>query len=246
MQTFRRPDDSWAQSSPIESSPVVAQRVALVVFAFLAVQVAAFLWFGIAADLFSEMTEPAAGRPIWTMLISSIGLWTASLIASLWFARQLGVEAADYRLGSDIKQSFLGVVAGVGTQLVLLPLLYWFVLSVVDGDPQARVDEIAERIDGNADVVMLVLAVVVIAPIVEELFYRGLLLRVLSSWLGRVGGAIGCSVVFAVVHPGAITYPGLFLFSLVLCGLTMLTGRLGPAVIAHMAFNATALVPILG
>jgi len=244
-RTFRRPNDNWAQSPTTKGSSDASREVALVVLAFLAVQVVAVVWFSLASVVFPSLADSSESRPIWTILIGSIGLWGGSLLASVGLAWHLGIEAADYRLGSDMKQGVLGLFAGVGTQLAVLPVLYWFVLSVVDGDPQARVDEIAERIGGTGDVLLLVLAVVVVAPLVEELFYRGLLLRVLSSWIGRLGGAVSCSIVFAIVHPGAITYPGLFLFSLVLCGLTMLTGRLGPAVIAHMAFNAAALVSIL-
>jgi membrane protease YdiL (CAAX protease family) len=84
--------------------------------------------------------------------------------------------------------------------------------------------------------------VVVGAPLVEELVYRGLLQR---SAARRVPGWIAVVLVaawFALIHFRPVEYPGLFAFGLVLGAAALLTRRLGMGVLTHCAFNATALV----
>jgi membrane protease YdiL (CAAX protease family) len=50
---------------------------------------------------------------------------------------------------------------------------------------------------------------------------------------------LGSAAVFALLHFQALQFPGLFVFGVVLASLTLALGRLGPAVWAHMAFNAS-------
>ena len=53
------------------------------------------------------------------------------------------------------------------------------------------------------------------------------------------------AIVFAVIHQEPILFPGLFVFALILAWLTIRTGRVGVAVVAHLAFNATTVVQLL-
>lgn len=108
----------------------------------------------------------------------------------------------------------------------------------------------------------MLLAPVLIAPVVEEVFFRGLLLRAVRSAASVNGGgrslSIGIAVVvsgavFALVHVlqagsgAAVVVIGLstFVFGLAAATVAALTGRLGGAIIAHVTFNALVIVPAL-
>ena len=89
------------------------------------------------------------------------------------------------------------------------------------------------------------------APIVEELFFRGLLLRSLRAGLGpslpRL--AVPLSVVvsafcFALAHFEAVQFLGLACFGAVLALMAWRWDRLGPSIAAHAAFNASAVLSI--
>ena len=49
----------------------------------------------------------------------------------------------------------------------------------------------------------------------------------------------------ALIHFSPVEYPGLFLAGLVFGGCVAATGRIGPAILTHAAFNATGLVMVL-
>jgi membrane protease YdiL (CAAX protease family) len=84
--------------------------------------------------------------------------------------------------------------------------------------------------------------VVVGAPVMEELLYRGFLQTSFaaafrSKWLA----IFAASALFALAHLGAVPWhalPGLFVVSVAMGILLERTGRLGGAVVAHAGFNA--------
>jgi membrane protease YdiL (CAAX protease family) len=93
--------------------------------------------------------------------------------------------------------------------------------------------------------VLLVAIVAIAAPVVEELFYRGLWLRSVERRLGTAAAVGVSSVVFAAVHFQPYDFPALLGFAVVVAVLTVRTGRLGPAIWAHVVFNLTAVLNLL-
>ena len=53
------------------------------------------------------------------------------------------------------------------------------------------------------------------------------------------------SVAFGAAHIEPLQFPALFLFGLVAALLTTRTGRLGPSICAHIAFNAFTVIALL-
>ena len=92
---------------------------------------------------------------------------------------------------------------------------------------------------------LLVLIVVVGAPLVEELLYRGLLQRSIATVLGALPALMVTSLWFMIVHPSPVEYPGLLLAGLVFGGGVVVTGRLGASIVTHAAFNATGIGVVL-
>jgi membrane protease YdiL (CAAX protease family) len=138
----------------------------------------------------------------------------------------------------------IGIPIGVLTQLVFVQVLYW-ALPFIDRD---EVSESAESLTSRAEgwgVVLLTVLVVVGAPVVEELFFRGLVLRSIqarySDWLAVVGSA----VLFALVHFQLVQLPALILFGIVVGYLALRTKRLGMSIFAHAGFNATTIIYLL-
>ena len=86
--------------------------------------------------------------------------------------------------------------------------------------------------------VVLFLIIVVLAPVIEELFFRGLLLRALERRFGSGWAIAGSSGLFGLSHVQGIQLPALVMFGAIAAWLTVRSGgRLGPAIFAHIGFN---------
>ena len=172
------------------------------------------------------------------------GLWCGFLGAVLLAVRRKGSGSVVVDLGVRIERSdaWRGLAAGLVTQLVLIPLLY---LPLDVDDVGKDNEQLVDSTHGLA-LVVLYLLLAVGAPIVEELFFRGFVQRALVRRLGPPAGIAVTAVVFGLTHFDVVAIPGLVLFGVVLGVLVHRTGRLGPAIVAHVAFNAVAVAVYLG
>ncbi|WP_058187430.1 CPBP family intramembrane glutamic endopeptidase [Terracidiphilus gabretensis] len=78
------------------------------------------------------------------------------------------------------------------------------------------------------------------APFAEEYLFRGLLFRALDREWGGWKAVLGAAAFFAVYHP-LLSWPPVFLLGAINCLLFRKTGRLAPAVLLHMIYNAVVL-----
>ena len=184
------------------------------------------------------------------LALATVGVWALFGVGVVAASRRFGTGDVAADLGWSFRRvDLLGIPLGVATQLVFVPLLYWPLRQLWPDtfDPdrlEERAQELADKA-GGFDTVLLVLIVVVGAPIVEELVYRGLVQRSLSVAAGASSGLLLTSILFALIHFSPVEYPGLLLAGLAFGGCVTLTGRLGPAIVTHAAFNAAGLVTVL-
>jgi membrane protease YdiL (CAAX protease family) len=188
--------------------------------------------------------------PLWAITIAEIPLWLG-LLAPVWWAsarKGLGSLRADFGLEMRPRDIPIGLGAGVGAQIVLGLVSTWiYELLGVDTDKLGETaEELADRAVGPGNVVLLVLVVVVGAPIVEELFYRGLWMRSLERRFGSpIIALVVSSLIFGIAHFQPFDLIALAPAGLVFGWLALRYGRLGPAIWAHVGFNALAVVALL-
>jgi CAAX protease family protein len=136
-------------------------------------------------------------------------------------------------------------VVGLGSQFLLLPVLYAVIQSFMSHDLTKDLEKPAKELTDNAHgagFFLMAVLLVVGAPLVEEIFYRGMLLRSLKRSMPVPLSIVTCGVIFGAAHFDLLTLPGLALFGVLLAWLSHRSGRLGPNVIAHAAFNAATVV----
>jgi membrane protease YdiL (CAAX protease family) len=83
--------------------------------------------------------------------------------------------------------------------------------------------------------------VIILAPISEELVFRGLGFRLLEPY-GRWTAILGVGFTFALVHGLVDAFPVLFVFGTALAYIRARTGSVYPTMILHATFNALAIV----
>jgi len=156
---------------------------------------------------------------------------------------------------SDWKFQFkpIDIAYGIGLWLAV------FIAASVAGEVVARIvglndtdeatnTQILTDNEGSLWVLGIVFCVVIGAPLVEELLFRGLILRAFEKSFGPVVGIVVSTVIFTVLHVvGGATWDETFVLwasigmvGLVLAIGTVKIGRLGPAIIAHVLFNGVA------
>ena len=174
--------------------------------------------------------------PLW------LGLLGTPLLArrhGLDWGRQLGwrMRAIDVPVGVGI---------GLATQFVAVPLLYWPIFRLFgDLDVEEPARELTALAETPTEVILLVVMTVVLAPVTEEVFFRGLLQGALRDRIGPVWAVAIASVAFGITHFQLEQFPALVLVGVVNGLLVLRTGRLGPALWSHAGFNAVTVAVLL-
>ena len=182
----------------------------------------------------------------WVLALSALGLWLPFVFMLRWVARRAGTDFRQYFGMRFATTDWLGIPLGVFCQVVLMnvvnwPLNKWFPDTFNPQRIETRARDMVDAAHGAWFIVLFVV-VVVGAPLVEELVYRGFIQGGLQSQIGSTWALIITSAWFTVVHLEPIEFPGLFAFAIVLGLCYRRTQRVGLSMVTHLAFNATGLL----
>jgi membrane protease YdiL (CAAX protease family) len=134
-----------------------------------------------------------------------------------------------------------GVVATIGAGIVSTAFVYLLERLGVEAAPQ-----IAEQAIERLDPWLVVLAIVVLAPIAEEVFFRGVVFNaLLREGGGRRWAYLGSSALFAVIHLELIAILPLFLLGLALSWVYQRTRNLLAPIAMHATLNGIAVAVVL-
>ncbi len=209
---------------------------------------------GIIAIALGEISVTADG----TTEVSSVGIFITvvaqvggALLVLAYLSRTKGTGsfAADFGLRVRLRH-WWGIPAGAGLQvgaaLVTAPLIQ---LLFPEGPPQQSIAGVTEGTDSALGVVLILLSLVVLAPLAEELIFRGMLLSRLVRSMAMWWAIVVQAAVFALIHladPEAIAaIPGLFLIAAVLGYAAIKTGSLSLPIFLHAGVNLTAALLLL-
>jgi uncharacterized protein len=175
--------------------------------------------------------------------VSLVGLWIGTGGTPLWLSRTRGSGslARDFGLRFAPVDVPVGIASGVAVQILLVPLIYLPLEQLfprVARELSQPARELAAQARSGVAFAVLALLVVIGAPVVEELFFRGLLQGVVSRRRGPVVAIVSSAVAFGLAHFQVVQLPALVALGLVLGWLFHRRGRLGPSIVAHSAFNA--------
>jgi membrane protease YdiL (CAAX protease family) len=207
------------------------------------------LFTGVTVSSISELT------PL-ELLINEAGLWLVFVSSAVYAAHRFWrSKVADiYRLHfKPFVDLPIGLVVGIAAQLLIIPLLY---LPITASNPKlarklSAPAEALVHIGSRGDFLVVFAILVIGAPVAEELFFRGLVLRSLlgltSKWgnaLSRAMAIIGSSLVFALAHFEPLQFLGLLAVGAILGILALVFDRIGPNIVAHASFNLVAVVAL--
>ena len=202
----------------------------------------------VAAQLELGATPSAPGLSLTEMLILQWPLWLGLLVFPWIMLRRRGMSfARSISFKQKARDIPIGLLAGAVAQLLAVTLLYWALSPLIDPDDvSGPARSLADRANDPLGIVLLVLIVLVGAPLVEEIFFRGVMFATLKDRCKPWVLVAVTSLIFMVFHFGQVLqYPGLLLFGVLAGVMYYKTKRLGVAIWAHVGFNAVTVVALL-
>lgn len=215
--------------------------------AWLAAFVLATLGGSLLLSLSGYAGEDFESYPIWLVAILQVPLWVGLAGGALLVSRYWGTGNLTRDYGFAFAPlDLVGLPIGVLTQLVFVPVLYRLVelLGVDISTLSDPAEELTSKASGLS-VLLLVVLVVAGAPLVEELFFRGLVLRSIQARWSDSLALLGSALLFGLAHFQVLQFPALVMAGLVFGYCAQRTGRLGMSVFAHAGFNATTVFVLL-
>jgi membrane protease YdiL (CAAX protease family) len=193
--------------------------------------------------------------PGWVVVGGLVGLWIGFLGAVVGASRWRGTGSVVADMGLRLRpwDPVIGLGVGLVGQYVLLPLLYlpW---EHVNRNLSQELQQPAKHLTGGfpgVDLAVIAVLTVLVVPVVEELFFRGLVLRGFlrcfrgaGPTLGPVLAVITAGIVFGAAHAELLELLGLAAFGIVLSVMAYRFQRLGPGIFAHATFNLVAILAI--
>ena len=189
--------------------------------------------------------------PSWVRTVTPyLIVWAGLLAPLIWVRPQWRTPTRDGGVGSIFRPIDLVYALALGLAL----RAFAQVTGAAVNGPQSLWPTVA-RFDGKLPELFwftAVVAAVLVAPLLEEVVFRGIVLPGLARF-GTVTGLLGSALLFAAFHVLQSSGPGAMLIAavsstavgVVCAALTLTTGRLAGAIGVHVVYNASWVVAAL-
>ena len=252
MRLMEGPEKGMSQAGSVADGDGASRRqvpwgLGHVGIGLLVGMMASVLAMGIVVVVQGSDAADDPGLVVGSLVQGALYLGLVGVPAWLVFTR--GVRWAD--LGwrrtntGRVREALQGLAIGVVAQVAAVPILYAPILLLSDDlDVSGPARELVDRANGLG-IALLVLMVVAMAPVAEELFFRGLALRAFESRMGRRGALMASGLLFGVTHLQLLQLPARVRSGLGCGWLAQRDGTLGRAVWAHGGFTAVTVLVLL-
>jgi membrane protease YdiL (CAAX protease family) len=208
---------------------------------------------GIVGVLVCTVPFPEADRKAETaafLAAATLGQDGGIVLAIAAIARRKGTGSLVSDFGLRLWVGDLWIVpAGMGLAAVLSAAVA--PLSHLSGGQEQQVVSDLKDASG-AKLVVLVLLAGLAAPVVEELLFRGLLLRALLRRMPAVGAVAVSGVAFGLVHfiggealGTAVALPALVTLGVISAAVAVRTGDLSRSILLHAGFNLLTILSVV-
>ena len=208
------------------------------------------LWVSsLVAPLVVDTPEELTQGQIVASLLFSI------LIGFIFIGLAVGLSLWRYRLGwrelglrpFDRGLWWLPLVAAVGAHVAII--VYGLVLTVLGAEGAVpEQEQLEELFESRAVLPLTGVATVLVAPLAEEVFFRGFIFSGLVRPFGLVGAMVISGLLFGAFHVTGLETVGLVLpfgaIGVLFAWLYYRTGSLWPSVATHFLFNLVSFVAL--
>ncbi len=172
---------------------------------------------------------------------ANLGVWVL-----LWvkLRHRVGLKALGWNVRlEDVGSGFLAALLGLGASAAASNLVISLYRAVSNKEVE-QPEQLPQSLSGGR-VALAALAVVVVAPIAEELFFRGFLYQALRKWRGVPQATVLSALFFALAHGHPLLILGIFPLGIILAFLFQRRNSLAATIAAHAFFNGISLIILL-
>jgi membrane protease YdiL (CAAX protease family) len=243
-QPAEPPEAEWPQRATA-TGPRVAGRAgwrpwtawAAILTGFGMTLVGAVVVAIVAAAFGASASHPSPGVNIGLTVFQNIALIGSALLFGALAGRP---RAEDFGLRRPPLRQAVGLLLAILVGFYAISAI-WLTSLGID-EHQTLPDELGAQ-KSTLNLALVVVLITVIAPLGEELFFRGYFFGALRNWKGWLPAAIITGIVFGAIHIGSaplgLTVPLAF-FGFGLCLLYQRTGSLYPCIALHAINNSVA------
>lgn len=223
----------------------VVSIAAWVLFAFIATQIGALVFLEAAKEFGFRIQ---GGNQVLFVLLLNAVIYTIALIITVGaprFARLLPKDISIKKLLGISKKpalSDLGMaIIAYLAYLVVSAVVMLLIIQMIPGFQADQKQELGfESLANGLEYIFAFLTLVVMAPLAEELLFRGYLFGRLRSYVSFIPATIITSILFGFVHGQWNVAIDVFILSIALCYLREKTDSLWAAIFLHSLKNGIA------
>ena len=198
------------------------------------------LWVGNALGIVIPITSAAVSNTILTAVVYALTLLI--VIGAPWLVRKIRTTKAE--LGLTRWPSWMDILLAPAGFLVYI-VLSWLFGNVADAiipwyDATEVQDTGFSGLTQNYQYLLAFVSLVVLAPVAEELLFRGYLFGKLKKHVPAWIAVVVASIAFGVAHASWTVGVDVFALGLVLCTLRLVSGSIWSSVLLHGLKNGIA------
>ncbi|MCH9036460.1 MAG: CPBP family intramembrane metalloprotease [Chloroflexi bacterium] len=169
------------------------------------------------------------------VLLATVWIFAVAKYRISW--RALGLwrlpNAGDVILAGSV------FLVGIGVQVGYLSILKLIGVDTGRVTPTTFIEE------GGVVLVLLSILALAVAPVAEEIFFRGFIFGGAATRYGFIKGALASAALFSIAHIEPLKFLPLFVLGFLLAWIYHKTGALWGSMIAHLLNNALALLVVI-
>jgi hypothetical protein len=156
-----------------------------------------------------------------------------------------GLSSLKFRIRKDdIGLGVMAAIIGMAAVALVSQVVSQVLETILDRSIKGP-EQLPAGLSGGLEVALAVVAVALVAPVAEEMFFRGFLYQALRKWKGPSKGAAISAFFFALAHFSPIILPGLFALGFVFAHVFERQDSLGASMIAHATYNGVIVTLLL-
>lgn len=145
-----------------------------------------------------------------------------------------------------IKQKSAKEIVAILAMIVLLGISVQFFSSCILTTVLNLMPSVAEEYMNNLSAILeitprMLLQVCLIAPIIEELFFRGLIFSLMSKLLPFIFANVVQAIVFGIYHGNVVQAVYAFILGMFIGYILFITGSIVYTIVLHMSINLTGM-----